>query len=313
MWEFNWFKGGKPVETEGVRFSYSQKEVLREISIQLKEKEIVAIVGRSGSGKSTFLKILSGIISLGYGGKIKIFGKPKFFQKDKTGFVPQEISIIPDLSIEDNIRISGLNLGISERKALERSEELMKLLKLEEPLTKKPFELSGGQRVRLNIILSILHDPQILILDEPFVGLDFENRRLVWHFLESMRNKGKSVILTSHLLSEAQEHANRIIILKNGKIFFNGDLQSLKNKLKIQYIMETRVSRISQENYEKLNKHCYLKEIKIMDSYERYIMFGLASEKAKETLIRILNSLEIKFEEKSFREPNLDEIFLKAG
>lgn len=313
MWEFNWFKGGKPVETEGVRFSYSQKEVLREISIQLKEKEIVAIVGRSGSGKSTFLKILSGIISLGYGGKIKIFGKPKFFQKDKTGFVPQEISIIPDLSIEDNIRISGLNLGISEGKALERSEELMKLLKLEEPLTKKPFELSGGQRVRLNIILSILHDPQILILDEPFVGLDFENRRLVWHFLESMRNKGKSVILTSHLLSEAQEHANRIIILKNGKIFFNGDLQSLKNKLKIQYIMETRVSRISQENYEKLNKHCYLKEIKIMDSYERYIMFGLASEKAKETLIRILNSLEIKFEEKSFREPNLDEIFLKAG
>ncbi len=313
MWKFNFLKKRKPVETERVRFSYSEKEILKEISIHLKEKEIVAIVGKSGSGKSTFLKILSGIISMGYSGKIRIFGKPKFFQKDKTGFVPQEVSIIPDLSIEDNIRISGLNLGVSEKFALKKADELMKLLKLEEPLTRKPTELSGGQRVRLNIILSFLHDPQILILDEPFVGLDFENRRLVWHFLESMRNKGKAVILTSHLLSEAQEHADRIVILKNGKIFFSGDLESLKKKLKIQFITEIRISRISKESYEKLKKHCYLKEIKIMDAYERYLMFGLASEKSKETLLRILNGLGIKFEEKSFREPNLDEVFLKAG
>jgi ABC-2 type transport system ATP-binding protein len=313
MWKFKFLKRGRPVETEGVKFSYSQKEVLREISIHLKEKEIVAIVGKSGSGKSTFLKILSGIIALGYSGKIRIFGRPKFFQKDKTGFVPQEVSIIPDLSIEDNIRVSGLNLGISEKNALKKADELMKLLKLEEPWTKKSTELSGGQKARLNIILSLLHDPQILILDEPFVGLDFENRRLVWHFLESMKNKGKSVILTSHLLSEAQEHADRIVILKDGRIFFSGNLENLKKKLKIQFIMEIRISRISQENYDKLKKHCYNKDIKIMDAYEKYLMFGLNSEKAKDTLVRILNGLGIKFEEKSFREPNLDEVFLKAG
>lgn len=313
MWKFNFFKKGRPVETEGVKFSYSQKEVLREISIQLKEKEIVAIVGKSGSGKSTFLKILSGIIMLGYKGKIRIFGKPKFFQKDKTGFVPQDVSIIPDLSIEDNIRISGLNLGISEKVALKKADELLKLLKLEEDWKKRPNELSGGQKVRLNIILSLLHDPKILILDEPFVGLDFENRRLVWHFLESMRNKGKSVILTSHLLSEAQEHADRIVILKNGKIFFSGDLESLKKKLKIQFILEARISRISQEHFERLKKVCLSRDIKIMDAYERYIMFGLGSEKARESLLKILSGLQVKFEEKSFREPNLDEVFLKAG
>jgi ABC-2 type transport system ATP-binding protein len=313
MFKLNFLKRGKPVETEGVKFSYSQKEVLRDISINLKEKEIVAIIGKSGSGKSTFLKILSGIITLGYSGKIRIFGKPKFFQKSKVGFVPQEISVIPDLSIEDNIRVSGLNFGVSEKVALKKSEELMKLLKLEEPLTKKPSELSGGQRVRLNIIISLLHDPSILILDEPFVGLDFENRRLVWHFLESMRNKGKSVILTSHLLSETQEHTDRIIILKNGRVFFRGNLESLKKRLRIQFILELRISRISKENFDKLKKDCYIKEIKIMDAYDRYLMFGLDSERTRGTVYNILNKIGIKFEEKSFREPNLDEVFLNTG
>lgn len=312
MWDFNFFKRGKPVETEKIKFNYSQTEILREISISLKEREIVAVIGKSGSGKSTFLKILSGIISMGYSGKIRIFGKPKFFQKNKTGFVPQEVSIIPDLSIEDNIKVCGLNLGVSEKQALKKAEELMNLLKLEEPLTKKPFELSGGQRVRLNIILSLLHSPQILILDEPFTGLDFENRRLVWHFLESMKNSGKSIVLTSHLLSEAQENAGRLVILRKGKIFFNGNLESLKKKLKIQFILEARISKISKETYERLEKECYLKEIKIMDSYEKYIMFGLNSEKSRAVLIRLLNNLGIKFEEKGFREPNLDEIFLSA-
>jgi ABC-2 type transport system ATP-binding protein len=312
MFGFRLFKKGKPVETEGVRFSYSEKEILREISVDLKDKEIVAIIGKSGSGKSTFLKILSGVISMGYSGKIRIFGRSKFFQKDQTGFVPQELSLIPDLSIEDNIRVSGLNLGISEKRALKRAEELMKLLKFDEANTKRPNELSGGQKVRLNIILSLLHDPSILILDEPFVGLDFENRRLVWHFLESMKSKGKSIILTSHLLSEAQEHADRIIILKNGKIFFRGNLESLKKKLNTQFILEARISRMSKENFEKLKKSCLIKEIKIMDAYERYIMFGLSSERSREVLFRLLNNLEIKFEEKSFREPNLDEVFLNT-
>lgn len=300
------------METEGVRFSYSEREVLREISVNLKEKEIVSIIGKSGSGKSTFLKILSGVISMGYHGKIRVFGKPKFFQKGQTGFVPQDVSLIPDLSIEDNIRIAGLNLGITEKEALKKADELMGLLRMDEPRTKRPSQLSGGQRVRLNIILSLLHDPKILILDEPFVGLDFENRRLVWHFLESMRNRGKSIILTSHLLSETQEHADRIMILKNGRIFFSGDLDRLKKKLKIQFILEVRISKVSKENAEKLKKHCYLKEIKIMDAYEKYMMFGLPSERSRDVLFRILTNLGIKFEEKGFREPNLDEVFLNT-
>jgi len=305
-------KKKKPLETANVGFSYLNQEVLRDVSLELKPGELVAIIGKSGSGKSTFLKIVAGIISTKHIGKIRVFGHSKIFNKNKIGFVPQELSLIPDLSMADNIKIAGLTSGVSEEQAIKRASELMSMLRLDEDVNKKPEQLSGGQKVRLNIILSLLHDPKILILDEPFVGLDFMNRRLLWHFLESMRKKKKSIILTSHLLTETQKHVDRLIILKDGKVFFSGDLEKLKAKLKINYIYELRFTYLSKETISEIRKYCVYKDIKILDSYERYLMFGLNTEKEKSNLLKLLAKLNLKFNEISFREPNLDETFLKA-
>ena len=142
--------------------------------------------------------------------------------------------------------------------------------------------------------------------------MDFLNRRLLWHFLESLRKKGKAVILTSHLLTETQEHVSRLIILKDGEVFFSGNLDKLKLKLKMNYIYELRFSHLSRENFEKIRKYCVYKDLKILDSYERYLMFGLNSERAKNYLVKLFGKLNLKFHEVGFREPNLDEIFLKA-
>lgn len=301
----------KPIEAKSVGFSYQGQEVLRNINLSIKESQITAIIGKSGSGKSTFLKLTAGIISRSHEGKIKIFGKNKFFSKSKIGFVPQELSFIPDLSIKDNIEISGLMLGLSKKESIKKASELMKMLKLSEDINKLPTNLSGGQKVRLNIILSILHDPKILILDEPFVGLDFQNRRLLWHFLEKLRKKEKTIILTSHLLTETQEHVDNLVILQNHQVLFSGKLEKLKAKLKINYLYELRFSNLSKENLEKIKKFTNYKEIKIMDNYERYLMFGLSNEKQKNILLKFLEKLNLKFSEVSYREPNLDEIFLK--
>lgn len=306
------FKKHKPLLTEKLRFSYTQKEVLRDINLSIKENEIVAIIGKSGSGKSTFLKLVSGVLASSYSGRIRIFGMKRFLRKKQLGFVPQEIAVIPDLSIEDNIKIAGLNLGLGESTSLKKAEDFMKMLKLDEDIKKKPTELSGGQKVRLNIILSLIHDPKIVILDEPFVGLDFQNRRLLWHFLERLRKKGKSIILTSHLLTETQEHVDRLIILKDGKIFFNGKLTKLKEKLKFHFIYETRFSRLSKENYEKIKKFCNYKDIKILDKTEKFLMFAIHKESQKDTLTKLFEKLNLNYEDISFREPNLDEVFLGA-
>lgn len=309
----NFFKKSrKPLTAKKVYFSYEDKQILNDLTFNIKENKITAIIGKSGSGKTTFLKIASGIITKKYGGKIKIFGKNKTFQKNKLGFVPQENAFIPDLTIAENVKVCGLNLGITEKQALKKSNELMSLLKFEENLNRSPQFLSGGQKTRLNIILSLLHDPQIIILDEPFVGLDFQNRRLLWHFLEKMKHQGKSILLTSHLLTETQEHVDQIILLKDGKVFFSGNLEKLKQKLKIKFIFEIRFSRLSKENLDKIKKFCAYKEIKILDAYEKYMMFSLNSEKMRENLLNFFKKQKLNFEEIGFREPNLDEVFLKT-
>jgi ABC-2 type transport system ATP-binding protein len=312
FWSFFKKRKDSLISASKIRFSYADKEVLKDITLSIKKGNITAIIGTSGSGKSTFLRIVAGIVGGGYYGKIRISGSPIIFKKNKIGFVSQNVSFIPDLSIEDNIKIYGLNYGVSEKKSLERAYDLMKMLKFEENSKKKPSELSGGQRVKLNIILSNLHDPEILILDEPFVGLDFLNRKLLWHFLELMKKKGKSVVLTSHLLSETQEHANRIVILKNGRIFFNGHVDSLKSKLKISFIYEVKLSVISKINWENIEKYCIYNDIKILDRYGGYIMFALENERKKSSLDRLFLKLNLNFDVIGFREPNLDEIFLKA-
>jgi len=305
-------KKKKAISADSVRFSYDEREILKDITLNIPEGSLTAIIGKSGCGKSTFLKLAAGIISKKYYGTISILGRAKELRKDKIGFVPQENAFIPDLSILDNIKIIGLNFGLDEKKAIKNAQVLIRLLELDEDLNRKPTLLSGGQKVRLNIILSLLHDPRILILDEPFVGLDFFNRRLLWHFLNSMRSKGKSVILTSHLLSEVEEHVDRLIILKEGKIFFNGKMESLKSKLNMQYIFEVRFTHLSKENYDNINKYCTYRDLKILDRYEKNIMFALNSQSTKETLQKLFSRLDLKYEIISYREPNLDEVFLKT-
>jgi ABC-2 type transport system ATP-binding protein len=305
-------KEKNPITTQKVRFSYDTKEILKDISLKIKNHEIISIVGKSGSGKSTFLKLVAGILPGKYYGSIKIFGRSKIFKKSSMGFVPQEMSFIPDLNVSDNIKIAGLNFGVSEKKAMEKAIEIMNFLKFEEKIDKKPTELSGGQKVRLNIILSLLHDPKIIILDEPFVGLDFSNRKLLWHFIESMKKKKKSVILTSHLLKELQENIDRLILLKNGKVFFRGKFENLKQKLNMEYVLEVKISKLSKSKKEKLRKYCVYKEINIIDDYGGYFMFALKEEKEKQLIHQLFNKLNLNYRDIGFREPNLDEIFLNA-
>jgi ABC-2 type transport system ATP-binding protein len=307
-----WKKKKSALLADSVKFSYDQKEILKDINLNVKEGNLTAIIGKSGCGKTTFLKLAAGIISQKYYGKITILGKSRVFTKDSLGFVPQDVSFIPDLSIMDNIKIAGLNLGITAANAVRKGHQLMRMLKLEEDVNHKPTQLSGGQKVRLNIILSLLHDPKVLILDEPFAALDFFNRRLLWQFLESMRKKGKSIILTSHLLSEVQQHADRIIIIKNGKVFFSGNVESLKEKLNMKYIYEVKFFYLSKDNLNKIKKDCAYKDVQILDTYERYMMFALQSQRTKSVLTNLFHKLKLKYEEIDLREPNLDEVFLKT-
>jgi ABC-2 type transport system ATP-binding protein len=302
-----------PLAAKKIRFAYKNTEVLKNLNLTVKNSQIIAVVGRSGEGKSTFLNLIVGAITGRYGGKIEILGTKRNFAKEDIGFVPQDIAVVPDLTIEQNIVFFGNINGLKKEKALKAGRALISTLQLNVPLDRLPYELSGGQRVRLNILLSLLHDPKILILDEPFVGLDYHNRKLLWHFLQHQKNRRKTVILTTHLLIEAEKHSDRIVLLHKGRIYAKGNLEDIRQKLHANYIVEYKFAYLSKTNFNKIKKYCSSRDITVMDNFNNYVMFSVTGEGQRNYLARFFDKLKLEYNEVSFRQPNLDEISLKVS
>lgn len=311
--KLNWFKKSKkhPLKTQGLRFTYNKHEILKNINLTVKTNQIIAVVGRSGEGKSTFLNLIVGVLTKKYEGSIKILGHERGLAKEDIGYVPQDISLIPELTIRENILFFGNMNGVKD--AISKGKTLMKTLKLDLSLERLPTELSGGQKVRLNILLSFLHNPKVLILDEPFVGLDYLNRKILWQFLKHQKNKRKTIILTTHMLAEAELYTNKIIILHAGKIVAKGKLDEICEKFKTRYISEIKLRNLSKTKEEQLKQYCKERNITIMNNFNEYFMFAIASQGQRNYLLRFLLKLNTDYEETSFRTPNLDEISLKVS
>ena len=217
-----------------------------------------------------------------------------------------------DLTIQENVELFSELNGISKEKGEKIGRELMKRLKIEKFKNKYPKILSGGQRKRLNIILSCLHSPKLLILDEPFAGLDYYNRRLLWDFLTSLRNKGVTIVLSTHLLKEAQEYSSRVLILKNGKKFAYGTFKDIKHRIRFNYIYHIKLSSISRKFLESLRHFSVLKKIKILYTFRREIQFAINSLNDKFIIKDFLQRKKQSFTEIGLREPHLDEVMLAS-
>ena len=292
-------------------FSYDKKEILSDFTLKIKKGQIIGIVGKSGSGKSTFLKLITGVISKSHKGNIQIFGKDKLLKKSNIGYVPQENAFIPELTLRENIILFGKLYGLSSKFALSKSKSLLRLMHLTEFEDHKPKNLSGGQKVRLNILISLLHNPKIIILDEPFVGLDFYNRKLLWLFFKSLQKEGRTLIMTTHLLSEIEKYADIIYVLKEGKIWVKGTPEHIKTELKSQAIIEVVVKgNINNEKILDIKEFCRKKTTKLIDIYEQTLIFNLEALSKKDQLSKFLNKIGLKHSVTTLKQANMDEALM---
>ena len=298
------------ISSKKLTFSYGENQILKNINIDIDENKIISIIGKSGSGKSTFLKIIVGVIKKKYFGKIRILNKNRILTKDKIGFVSQDFCFIEDLSLKDNILIFGYSQGLTKEKSFESANSLFKKFELNINLSLKPNQLSGGQKMRFNVILSLLNSPKIIIMDEPFNALDFLNRKLLWHFIHNLKKEKKTIILTSHFLSEMEENCDEFIVLKKGEIFFKGTLKLLKEKIKINKILEIKFLNLTTSKIESLKKFTTYKDIKILDTYNDYFLIAFSNESQRVIFLKEIKRLNLLYREISYREPNLDEVFL---
>lgn len=222
----------KVIEIKNLYKSYGEIKAVQDLSFQVQKGELFAFLGLNGAGKSTTISIICGQLKKD-GGRVFIRGKDPDEYPEETkralGVVFQSSVLDKPLSVYDNLKTRAALYGIMGAEFEKRLQELAKTLDFQDLLRRPVGKLSGGQRRRIDIARALLHQPKILILDEPTTGLDPQTRKQVWSVIEDLRKReGMTVFLTTHYMEEASE-ADYVVILDGGKIAAEGTPLQLKN------------------------------------------------------------------------------------
>ena len=218
------------IEIKGLTKSYKNIDALKGVDIEIKEGEFFGLLGPNGAGKTTTINILTGLVFRDLG-ITNIFGKDtvKHFRytRSKVGIAAQEFSVDWFFSVEKLLFFHAGYYGISKDKARPRIEELLERLGLGKKRGSKLRQLSGGMKRRFQIAKALVHNPDILILDEPTAGVDVELRRDLWDYLKELHMSGKTILLTTHYIEEAELLCENIAIIDQGKILKKGTPKNL--------------------------------------------------------------------------------------
>lgn len=208
--------------------TFGKSEVLSNLNLNIHKQEIIAVVGKSGCGKSTLFKIFLGFYKPDQGDiyykKHNLVHNPKQI-REIVGFVSQENSFYEKLSIQENLKFFAKLYKVSKSETTHRMDHLLELTNLTHAKKTIADKISGGMKRRLEFAISLIHNPEILILDEPFTGLDIKIRDELWEVIKQIKQSGVTIIVASHLLGSVQKHAERVVFLHNKQIFVDIDLK----------------------------------------------------------------------------------------
>jgi ABC-2 type transport system ATP-binding protein len=218
------------LQAHALRKSYGAREVVADVSFSVAPGEIVGLLGPNGAGKTTIVSMICGLVTPD-SGSIAIAGKAIAGDasdvKRRIGFVPQDLALYQDLSARANLELFGALYGISGTRLHERCAEALDLVGLADRAKDKPQTFSGGMQRRLNIACALVHDPDLLLFDEPTVGVDPQSRNAIFDNLETLKARGKALVYTTHYMEEAERLCDRVVIIDHGKLVASDTLQGL--------------------------------------------------------------------------------------
>jgi len=213
------------VKVSNVVKKYSKVTILRDISLTVNEGEIIGLIGPSGSGKTTLVKSIMGMEKID-NGEVKVLGEniPNLKVLNSIGYMAQSDALYEELTGKENLEFFGKLFKLSKRQIKERVEYTSKLVNLENDLSKRVSNYSGGMKRRLSLAISLIQDPKLLILDEPTVGIDPKLRFSIWKELKELKDQGKTIIVTTHVIDEA-EKCDKLALIREGAIIAAGSVE----------------------------------------------------------------------------------------
>ena len=297
------------IEAKNVNKTFLKKtqevKALVDFSIKIKKGTIHGLLGPNGAGKSTFINILGGLVKKN-SGEVNVCGinidKYIKLSKFKIGIVPQELNIDPFFSPAELLELQAGLYGVPKKKR--RTDEILENLKLTDQRNAYARTLSGGMRRRLLIGKALVHDPEVIILDEPTAGVDIDIRTSVWNYIKRISGQGKTVCLTTHYLEEAENLCDNITIINHGKKIIEGSKNDLLNIISTKSVTFI------------LNKNIDIpKDLKDFNPVIDNGVLKLSYDKNKtniKKIIDILNRNKIDFKEINTFEGDLEDVFLKV-
>jgi len=194
------------LNSEHIAKSFGRNKVLKDISLQLEAGSITGIVGENGSGKSVLMEVIVGVRSADKGAIIR---------NGRIGYCPQRAVLFPHLTVQEHFIYFSIAYGIDSEQSKRRSEELLYHFNYKKYQQEKIINLSGGTQQKLNLSIALLHEPDLLILDEPYNGFDWDTYKRFWDYTNQLKDRGCAILIVTHLLSE-KERLDRIYELENG-------------------------------------------------------------------------------------------------
>jgi ABC-2 type transport system ATP-binding protein len=222
------------LDVQGLRKNYGARTAVADVSLQVRAGEVLGLLGPNGAGKSTTVGIISGLTSAD-AGTVTIGGATlaadAFAFKRRIGLVPQDLALFEDLPALANVELFGALYDLPKATLKRRAMEVLETVGLADRARDKPATFSGGMKRRLNIACALVHDPDVLLLDEPTAGVDPQSRNAIFDNLEALRRAGKALVYTTHYMEEAERLADRIVIIDHGRVVASGTLAELHRRL----------------------------------------------------------------------------------